>query len=151
VTEPAIRAPLELAAVAEAARQAVLADYPGAAAITIDALPRLAGDAKRLEQVFRQLFTNAVLHRGRAAPVNVRVSALRSGDCWDITVADDGPGIPAELSERVFRAFEVSSGREPDRTGLGLPMCKAIIRAHGGRIWIEPGGGGIVRFRLAEA
>ena len=151
LTEPVARTPVDVASVAEAARQAVLADYPGTAAITIDALPRLAADAKALGQVFRQLFSNAVLHRGRAAPVNVRVSARHLSAEWEFTIADDGPGIPAELGERVFRVFEIARGREPDRTGLGLPMCKAIIRAHGGRIWIAPGGdGATIRFGLGQ-
>jgi len=150
LTEPPSRTAIDLALVAEAARRAVLDECPGAATITIDSMPTLSADPAKLELAFRQLFANSLLHRGRDAPVNVRVSALRNGNWWDITVGDDGPGIQDVIAERVFRVFELSHGRDADRTGLGLPMCRAIIRAHGGRIWIEPGGNGAtIRFSLA--
>jgi two-component system sensor histidine kinase KdpD len=66
-------------------------------------------------------------------------------------VADRGPGLPPGAEERVFEKFYRGAGRE-DRggVGLGLPICRGIIEAHGGRIWAEnrPGSGVAFRFFL---
>jgi two-component system sensor kinase FixL len=75
---------------------------------------------------------------------------LIAGDMIEIAVADRGPGISAELAMHLFEPF-VSTKR--DGMGLGLPMCRSIVEAHGGELWNEPnpGGGSIFRFTLPTA
>jgi two-component system sensor histidine kinase KdpD len=69
-----------------------------------------------------------------------------------VEVADRGPGVGHGNEERVFeKLYRGSAGRRDDGgTGLGLTICRAIVTAHGGRIWLEnrAGGGAIVRFTL---
>jgi heavy metal sensor kinase len=93
-------------------------------------------DGDRFEQVLSNLLDNAVRHcpdGGRVA-LDIR----RNGAATHITVSDDGPGIPPEARERVFERF---SRQDPARprggAGLGLAICREIVRAHDGRIWID--------------
>jgi len=68
-----------------------------------------------------------------------------------VEVADTGPGVPEADRERIFEKFTRREGARPDGgVGLGLAICRAIARIHGGRIWVEeaPGGGAAFRFTL---
>jgi signal transduction histidine kinase len=111
----------------------------------------LEADPDRLTQVLRNLVRNAVAHTrpgGRVAVVG------RAGNGWlSIAVSDDGPGIPPEQLERVFERFHrVDEARAPERggTGLGLAIARAIVEAHGGRIWADskPGAGTTISLQL---
>jgi signal transduction histidine kinase len=95
------------------------------------------GDRDRLEQVISNLLDNAI----RVAPAGstVRVSLWRSATEAGFTAFDEGPGVPPEERDRIFERFA-----RPDRVrsrgggaGLGLAICKEIVQAHGGRIWVE--------------
>ncbi|MGE5517491.1 MAG: ATP-binding protein [Bacteroidota bacterium] len=101
----------------------------------IGTLPRLPADRDMLLELFLQLFANAATHAARERPVTVTVEAERDGDGWRFTVADDGPGLPPVSNDQLFRAFETARDRDPDSTGLGLPLCRVIVQGHGGRIW----------------
>jgi len=100
------------------------------------------GDAARLHQVLANLLANARTHT--PAGCSVRLS-LRSDPGWAvITVADDGPGIPAVLMPDIFQRFsrgEESRSRKAGSTGLGLAIVAAVVAAHGGRIDVrsQPG------------
>ena len=69
---------------------------------------------------------------------------------YTITVADSGPGVPEEHRERVFDRWVQLRGASKSGAGLGLPISRGIIEAHGGRIWHEPapGGGSMFAFTL---
>ncbi|HSQ00151.1 MAG TPA: PAS domain S-box protein, partial [Candidatus Dormibacteraeota bacterium] len=123
------------------------------AVVTHDPLPTVAGDPSQLRQLFQNLVGNAIKFRGNAAP-RVHVSARRDGPHWRFAVADNGIGIDAEYSERVFVIFQrLHSRRDHPGTGVGLAICKKIVERHGGRIWIESdvGRGTTVRFDLPAA
>jgi signal transduction histidine kinase len=80
-----------------------------------------------------------------ASDVTLTLSARGEGDGILFTIADNGPGIPAEYHEVIFRKFERVKNPNIPRTrssGLGLAFCKLVIDAHGGRIWVQSAGEG---------
>jgi two-component system, OmpR family, sensor histidine kinase BaeS len=109
------------------------------------------GDAQRLGQVVDNLLTNAVKFTPPGGRVVLRV--LDDGDAALLEVADTGPGVPAEdlerIFERLYRSEAAVRGQVPG-AGLGLPIVRAIIEAHGGRVEAtsEPGAGTVVRARV---
>jgi signal transduction histidine kinase len=108
----------------------------------------LRADPDLLARVVRNLLDNAHRHAGR-----VVLSSRASRDGLLVAVDDDGPGIPTGERERVFDRFHRSQpGREraSGGSGLGLGIARAIVAAHGGRIWVEDSelGGARVAFRL---
>jgi signal transduction histidine kinase len=118
------------------------------ATLEVEGLPEVEGDPNQLRRVLQNLIGNAVKFRGDAPP-RVEVSALRGDREWVVTVADDGPGVAPEQATRIFGMFSRVDART-EGTGIGLAVCRRIIEAHGGRIWVEPraGGGSAFRFTL---
>jgi two-component system, OmpR family, sensor kinase len=111
----------------------------------------LEADPERLTQVFRNLVGNAIRHTARGD--RITVSAAASNGRIEFCVADDGPGIPAASLASIFdRFYRTDEARDRDHggSGLGLPIARAIVEAHGGRIWAESplGGGARIRFEL---
>jgi len=113
--------------------------------------PVVEGDAGRLEQVLNNLLSNAIKYSpdGGRIEIGGRVSP---GEVI-VTVTDQGVGIPLEEQARIFERFFRGSRERHQRTpgaGLGLYLVKAIVEAHGGRIWVEshPGEGATFSFAL---
>jgi len=114
-----------------------------------DDLPLVPVDELLVEQVFINLLENAAKHTNPGTPVTV--AAWTDGAEVVVEVADRGPGVPEEAREVIFRKFyRAQSSRHSDGAGLGLAICRGIVAAHGGRIWMEPrpGGGAAFRFTL---
>jgi two-component system sensor histidine kinase KdpD len=111
-------------------------------------LPLVAFDSLLLEQVLVNLLENAAKHTPSGAAIEVGARVL--GDAVEIEVADRGPGVAAGDAERVFNKFYRANEKEGGGVGLGLTICRGIVVAHGGRIWVEarPGGGASFRFTL---
>lgn len=112
-------------------------------------LPLVPVDELLLEQVFLNLLDNAAKHTPPGTPIAVS-AWVESGDVV-VEVADRGPGVPAGAGEALFRKFyRAPSTEQSVGAGLGLTICRAIIAAHGGRIWVEspPDGGAAFRFTL---
>lgn len=97
-------------------------------------------------QLISELVDNAIRHAGRH-DLRVEVKAERRTGGWDVSVSDNGGGIPARYRERVLRPFYTLAAR-PDCVGLGLAIARRIVETHGGRMWIDeaPGGGARVGF-----
>ena len=117
------------------------------------ALPPLHADAGRLQQVLSNLIGNAIKFTPSGGRVRVEVG--RHAGSVLFTISDTGVGIAPEQLPRVFdRFFQVSpGGAHPARhgAGLGLPIARGIVEAHGGRIWMESAGTGdgvVVRFTV---
>ncbi len=96
----------------------------------------LVADAGRLTQVIRNLVRNAVTHTHPGD--SIELVATAHDDRLQIAVIDSGPGIPPDQLEQIFERFhrvERSRSRDRGGTGLGLPIARAIVEAHGG--WIR--------------
>lgn len=101
-------------------------------------LPRVNGDARRIRQVIDNIIDNAIKYSSEGT--EVVVSAQRVRRKLFISVADQGIGIPAEDLKRVFdRMYRREQRLTPQigGIGLGLAICRGLVEAHGGRIWVE--------------
>jgi signal transduction histidine kinase len=96
----------------------------------------------------QNLISNAVKFRADAPP-RVEVSAAPGAGGWVVTVRDNGLGVSPADSRRIFGMF-ARAHPEQEGTGIGLAVCRRVVEAHGGRIWVEPaeGGGSAFRFTL---
>lgn len=114
-------------------------------------LPAVLGDKERLRRVIRNLVHNAVKFTPKGG--HVTISATVETGRIVISVEDNGIGIPAEALPHLFERFyqvDSSSTRRVGGTGLGLYICKQIVAAHGGEIWVksEVGKGSTFSFSL---
>jgi len=103
-----------------------------------DDAPVFTADKVLIKRVLSNLVQNAIAHT--ASPVTLVLSARSDPQGILFTVADDGPGIPAEYQEIIFRKFErVRSPNAPRvrSSGLGLTFCRLAVESHGGRIWVK--------------
>ncbi len=104
-------------------------------------LPPVSVDPAAMTEVIYILLDNASKYAPRASRIAVRASRADEANVR-IAVADEGPGIPEELRERVFEKFFRVPAREPldprrAGAGLGLPIARRLVDAQGGRIWVE--------------
>ena len=102
-------------------------------------LPRVRANAERIQRVLFNLIQNAVQHTQRGGRVSV-VGVAEDEDEVQVEVADTGSGFPADEVERVFeplwRGDHARSARSGEGAGLGLPIARSIVEAHGGRIFV---------------
>jgi len=98
--------------------------------------------------VLINLLENATKYTPAGSPIEI--SARKRGAEVEIEVADRGPGVDPRDAERVFEKFYRAREGEGGGVGLGLTICRGIVAAHGGRIWVEnrAGGGAAFRFTL---
>ncbi len=117
---------------AEDKKQTVVLEIDGA-------LPVLMADRRRLRDVFNNLVDNAIRYTQEGG--RIQVCARDEGRVVHVWVKDNGVGIPLENIGRLFDRFHIVASNDlshqVDRLGLGLPIAKGIIEAHGGRIWVE--------------
>jgi signal transduction histidine kinase/ABC-type cobalamin/Fe3+-siderophores transport system ATPase subunit len=95
------------------------------------------GDHDRLEQVFVNLLENAVAHGGSPDGIDVTLRRGASRGTVEVEVADHGPGVPRALAGRIFEA-RVRGSSDGAGAGLGLPIAKGIVEAHGGTLYDVP-------------
>ncbi len=99
-------------------------------------LPVVPADPVQVQQVLMNLAVNAVeALRGADGAREVTIGTARDGDGCGVSVVDTGPGLAPEQLERIFDTFYTT---KPDGTGMGLPISRSIVEAHGGRLWVEP-------------
>ncbi|HWZ60855.1 MAG TPA: hybrid sensor histidine kinase/response regulator [Gemmatimonadaceae bacterium] len=114
-----------------------------------DDVPVFRADKGLLKRVFGNLIQNAVTHSARAVVMQFRVRPDANGILF--TVADNGPGIPSEYQEVIFRKFEqvrTPHGPRVRSSGLGLAFCRLVVEQHGGRIWVRSNEGEGSAFHL---
>jgi two-component system, OmpR family, sensor histidine kinase KdpD len=117
-------------------------------------MPPVMADATRIAQVISNLVSNAV--RYSPAGTKIDVSAHQVGEMIQIDVSDEGEGIPATDRTLVFEAFRQLDRKNEGHkkgAGLGLAICKGMVEAHGGHIWIQdrPGAGTTISFTIPVA
>ena len=116
--------------------------------LVVGELPDVRADPRQLRRVLQNLVGNALKFRGDEAP-RVEVVADRGSEEWVVSVRDNGIGVGREDARRIFGMFSRVE-RRVDGSGIGLAVCRRVVEAHGGRIWVEPveGGGSAFRFTL---
>lgn len=120
------------------------------ATVTVGPLPTLSVNRTQIRQVLQNLIANALKFRGERAP-EISLASERAGEFWKIAVKDNGIGIEAQYFDRIFEIFQrLHTRSEYPGTGIGLAICKKIVEAHGGRIWVEssPGQGSTFFFTI---
>ena len=120
------------------------------ATVTNDELPDVYADPVQLVQLFQNLIANAIKFRSDEPP-QIHVACARRGRDWAFAVSDNGIGIDIEDAERVFSLFtRLHSKDEYAGAGIGLALCKKIVDAHNGRIWVDEAAqtGATLRFTL---
>ncbi len=110
-------------------------------------LPPVLADRVQVQQVLLNLIRNAVEAMADSARRELIVSAAPQAELVRIDVLDSGPGVPAEVAARLFQPFVTS---KPGGMGVGLAICRNIVEAHGGRLWMDapPAGGTVFCFTL---
>lgn len=104
------------------------------------ALPtKLVARRLLLTQVFSNCLSNAHKHHDKESG-QIEISAQEKGSHYEFSIADDGPGIPEEMRDRVFKMFQTlgPDSTSTTNTGIGLALIEKIITAEGGKLWLEP-------------
>jgi len=109
-------------------------------------LPLVPLDAVLIQQLLLNLLENAVKYTPPESPLEIRVCARPAG--VEIIVADRGPGIPPGEEQRIFDKFYRIGGSRGGGVGLGLAICKGIVMAHGGQIFVSNRAGGGAEFHI---
>jgi PAS domain S-box-containing protein len=136
--------------------QEVRHQYPGDARLEQRNLPIIVADTGQLEQLFQNLFDNALKYSRSGVPAEVEVSAQPASNepgLWEFTVRDNGLGLDMVSADRIFEIFQrLHQSPEYEGTGIGLAICKRIVERHGGQIRVDsaPGQGASFRFTLLE-
>ena len=106
-----------------------------------DSFPIVPGDERRLTQVFNNLVSNAIKYSPKGGII--QMSGAVHDDYVTVSVKDHGIGIPPHERDRIFQKFsrlDNALSRKTEGTGLGLYLAKAIVEAHGGKIWFSSKG-----------
>jgi signal transduction histidine kinase len=122
------------------------------ALVTHDPLPEVMADPIQLFQLLQNLIGNAIKFRDENKSL-IHISAKRKEKEWVFSVSDNGIGIPAEYTEKIFEMFQrLHNKKEYPGTGIGLSTCKKIVERHGGHIWVEsnPNGGSTFYFTIPD-
>jgi signal transduction histidine kinase len=112
-------------------------------AVLPQSLPELVGDSEQLERVVGNLLDNAISYTPAGGAIRLAAEQCKEEVC--VSVTDSGPGVPIEYRDHIFERFARVPGSKGRRRGfgLGLYLCRQVVQAHGGRIWVEDGPGGV--------
>lgn len=129
--------PIALAPILEDQLEETSAAYPDATVELEGTIPEVAVFAdERLSSVFRNLLRNALVHNDEPIPA-VTASVATADEHVFVRVADNGPGVPDELKDEIFRKGTTFAD---GGTGIGLYLVQTLVEAYGGEVWVEDGG-----------
>jgi signal transduction histidine kinase len=134
-----VRKPVDLEAVARESVKGLARDIKDAKAdIHLDMVPvKVAGDAKILSRLFDNLIGNSLKYRSEAPP-RIRITSVADGDQLEVSVTDNGIGVPNAYADRIFEMLRrLHRENEIPGTGIGLSLCQRIVESHGGEIWLD--------------
>lgn len=123
--------------------------------VSLESAPGLAEvmiDCDMIRRVIINLLENALKYSPAGGPIQIELTP--AGEFVQVSIRDQGPGIPEADQERVFEKFTRLRSKEgPRGLGLGLAFCRLAVTSHGGRIWVEsePGQGSLFKFTLPVA
>ena len=140
---------LDLSAVAEDVA-ALRRDSETRPQIQVQAGMEAPGDRVLIRQLLDNLIGNAVKYGAPGVRPDIDGDRRRARDDLEVSVSDNGIGIPADMRERVFDSFARVHAEAYAGQGLGLAICQRVVNRHGGRIWVaDPvGRGTTIRFTL---
>jgi PAS domain S-box-containing protein len=101
-----------------------------------DSLPTVRGNKLAFVQLFQNLLGNAIKYRS-SEPPRIQISAQQYDGGWRFFVRDNGIGIAPVYHKRIFTLFQRLHTQQYPGTGVGLALCRTIVQAHGGDIWVE--------------
>ncbi len=99
--------------------------------------PPVLADPRLLRRVLCNLVSNAIKHNGPGTHVSLDCQVDESRTEALFSCSDDGAGVPPEVLPSIFTEFATTNDFGGESTGLGLAFCKAVVEAHGGRIWCD--------------
>jgi PAS domain S-box-containing protein len=115
--------------------------------IVVESLPSCWGDTVQISRVFTNLLDNSIKYRWKDRECLVRMSGEISGDRSIYTFSDNGPGIPQEYQNKIFKIFQRLDPESDEKgEGLGLTIVNLIVAKHGGRVWLESEEGNGTKF-----
>jgi light-regulated signal transduction histidine kinase (bacteriophytochrome) len=112
-------------------------DAPAKIHIAVEGrLPVITSEPARIQQVFGHLLSNAVRFMDKPEGL-IKVACAEENGFWKFSVADNGPGIPEQHFEKIFRLFQTLQAKDQfESTGVGLTLAKKIVELYGGKIWL---------------
>jgi PAS domain S-box-containing protein len=116
-------------------------------------LPAITCQPAHLKQVFQNLISNAIKFNDKPHPV-IEIACHEADGAYTFSVRDNGFGIDERYHDKIFQVFQRLGRREDyEGTGAGLTICKKIVEAHGGRIWVESkvGEGSVFSFTIPKS
>ncbi|MES2608040.1 MAG: ATP-binding protein [Pseudomonadota bacterium] len=112
------------------------------AEIHIAEMPNIIGNTTQINQLFANLIDNAIKYKSDQ-PLIIDISARDTGSLWEISIKDNGIGIAEEHQSNVFNMFkQLDSRTHCDSSGVGLAICKKIVKAHDGDIFVRSNSAG---------
>lgn len=123
------------------------------AEITYDPMPVLHGNRTQIFQVFQNLITNGLKYQTVDKPAKVHVSVTETPSHYQFCITDNGIGIEEKHRQKIFEVFQRLHRRDQySGTGIGLSICKKVVKRHGGTIWVEsePEQGSHFMFTIAK-
>jgi light-regulated signal transduction histidine kinase (bacteriophytochrome) len=112
-------------------------------------LPDAAIDESQFVQLFQNLLSNALRFRS-AEPPRIEILVEEGAGGYIVSVRDNGVGIAPKYHTQVFEVFRRLHGKNISGNGIGLALCRRIVQAHGGKIWVESqgSGGSVFKFTI---